>query len=278
MADIYNEQIPFLPPEPGAPAHVSASGRNDRVTGIVYYNCRRTAWNESRHTYLIDVGTRIEIPMVVVFPTAESRLLPPPHPETRYFEIEIDEVRDGGRKTFVFQNIFPVQAGRKKDWYFLKFRILKGDWTITERIHAQASDRESQWIYTNDFNILFISSGGRHDIGMLIHLITARLDEIATSAQLGTPLSSQFESQMACRDVLDSMFSGGVEGAFRDTVLYRQHSTPVKRGDPYGKGSLSGADICRNHGRNAAQADPAADMNLNLSQIEELDDLSWLYE
>ena len=248
------------------------------MTGIVYYKCRRTAWNELRHTYLFDVGTRIEIPLVLIIPAEESRILSPPHPETRYFEIEIDEVRSGGRKIFVFQNIFPVHAGRKKDWYFLKFRIFQGSWMITERIHAKSADRESQWIYTDDFNMLFVSSGGGHDLDMLIHLIMARLDEIATSAKTGTPLPSQFESQLACRDVLDSMFSGGVDKAFRNTVLYRQHTAPVRAGEPYGDAALSGADICRNHGRIAVQVETVADLNINLDQIEELDDLSWLYE
>ena len=69
-------------------------------------------------------------------PATESRILSPPHPETRYFEIEVDEVPASGEKTFVFQNIFPVRAGRKPDWYFLKFRIRRGGWTITERLHA----------------------------------------------------------------------------------------------------------------------------------------------
>lgn len=247
------------------------------MTGIVHYERCRTAWNESRHTYLIDVGNQIEIPLVLVSPATESRVLSPPHQETRYFEIEVDEVRKNGEKTFVFQNIFPVRAGRKPDWFFLKFRIRRGGWTITERIYARASDRESQWIYTDDFNILFLSSGGRHDLEMLINLVTARLDEIAISVKSGTPLPSQFETQLACRDVLDSMFSDGVDRAFRDTVLYRQPS-PVPSGDPPRTVFLSGADICRNHGRIAAPVDLAADLNVNLDQIEELDDLSWLYE
>ena len=248
------------------------------MTDIVHHKRRRTAWNESRHTYLIDVGSRIEIPQVLVSPATESRILSPPHPETRYFEIEVDEVTRSGGKTFVFQNIFPVRAGRKPDWYLLKFRIRRGEWTILERLHTRTPAGESQWIYTDDFNILFLSSGGRHDLEMLLSLITARLDEIAVSATSGTPLPSQFESQRVCRDVLDSIFSDGVDGAFRDTVLYRQPLSPVPPGDPPRTVFLSGKDICRHHGRFVAPVDLAAELNLDLDQIEELDDMSWLFE
>jgi len=225
----------------------------------------------------MDVGDRIEIPLMVVSPFTGNRILPPPRPETRYFEIEVDEVLASGRKTYVFQNIFPVMAGRSPDWYFLKFRIRRGGWTITERFHGRSDSGESQWIYTDDFNILFLSSGGGHDLGMLIQLITARLDEIAASVLSGTPLASQIESQMACRDVFDSMFSEGVDGAFRDTVLYREHSHGIP-GDPSGTGTLREEDICRYHGRIIAPVDMAANLNVDIARIEELDDLSWLYE
>lgn len=254
------------------------------MTDIVHHKRRRTAWNESRHTYLIDIGNRIEIPLVLVSPAAESRVLSPPHPETRYFEIEVDEVTRGGSKTYVFQNIFPVRAGRKPDWYLLRFRIRRGEWTVTERLHSRTPDGESQWIYTDDFNILFLSSGGRHDLDMLVSLITERLDEIAASVMSGTPRPSQFENQQACRDVLDSMFSDGVDGAFRTTVLYQQHPAPVPHGDPPRTVFLSGEEICRHHGRidalmaGAAPVDLAAVLNVNLDAIEELDDMSWLFE
>jgi len=254
------------------------------VTDIVHHKRRRTAWNESRHTYLMDVGDRIEIPLVQVSPVTESRILSPPHPETRYFEIEVDEVNRDGQKTYIFQNIYPVKAGRKPDWYLLRFRIRRGEWTILERLHSLTPDGESQWIYTDDFNILFLSSGGRHDLEMLVSLITDRLDEIALSVRSGAPRQSHFENQLACRTVLDSMFSDGVDGAFRDTVLYRHDASPVPQGAPPRTVFLSGEEICRHHGRidalmaGAAPIDLAAILNINLDAIEELDDMSWLYE
>jgi len=160
----------------------------------------------------------------------------------------------------------------------MRFRIRRGGWSVMERFHFPTSDGESQWIYTDDFNILFLSSGGRHDLEMLLHLITIRLDEIAVSMISGTPLPSQFESQLACRDVFDSMFTDGVDGAFRDTILYRQHGEPIISPETGGDGALSGADICRNHGRITAQVDQESDLGVDLNQIEELNDLSWLCE
>lgn len=248
------------------------------MTGIVQHTCRRIGWNQSRHTYLIDVGHRIGVPLVLTVPGAEGRILAPPHPETRYFEVEIDEVRGEDGKIFVFQHIVPVTAGRKRDWYFLKFRIRRGGWTITERIHGRIDEGESQWIYTDDFDILFLSSGGRHDLEMLIRLITTRLDEIAASILSGAPQASQLENQQACRDSLDSLFSDGVDGAFRETVLYRDHVSPVNPGVTGGGEPVSGTGIRQAHGRAATGVSPEADRGLDLDQIEELEDLSWLYE
>jgi hypothetical protein len=255
--------------------------KDDRVTGVVYHKSRRTAWKQSRHSYIIDVGFRIAIRQVQVSQEGEILLLVPPHPATRYFEVAIDESRAHGHKAFVFQTIFPVHAQRKPDLHILKLRIKRGGWMITERIPAVASPDEPQWIYNDDFTILFLSSGGRDDLDMLMSLITARLDAIAGAAWSGTPLLSQFESQKACRDVFGTMFSDGVDGAFRDTVLYQKHSAvpsgrqAVQNVLPAAGTDAAWADICAYHGRAAVIAGPDT---VNLDQIEELNDLSWLFE
>jgi hypothetical protein len=249
------------------------------VTGIVYHKSRRIGWRQRRHTYLIDVGNRIAIRQIQAMYDGEIRVLAPPHPETRYFEVGIDESRAHGHHAFVFQTIVPVRAQRIPDMYLFEFRIMKGGWTIAERIPARATPDEPQWIYSDDFTILFLSSGGRHDLDMLISLITAKLDAIACAAGSGIPLISQVESQRACRKVFDTMFSDGVDGAFRDTVLYRKPSAASsERGAVCGVLPAEGADICAHHGRAAAGVQQEAEISVNLDQIEELNDLSWLYE
>jgi hypothetical protein len=221
---------------------------------------------------------------VQVLPKGEVRILAPPHPATRYFEVEIDESRTRGRKAFVFQAIFPVHAQRRPDLHILKFRIRKGGWMVMERIPAMAMPDDPQWIYADDFNILFLSSGGGNDLDMLMSQITARLDAIAGAAWSGTPLPSQFESQRACRDVFNTMFSGGVDGAFRDTVLYRKHAVvpvwkpAVQKVLPAAGADAAWADICAYHGRAAASVGPGPATSVNLNRIEELNDLSWLFE
>ena len=248
------------------------------MTAVVSHTCRRIAWRQSRHAYLIDVGYRIAIRQATVPPAREGAPVAP-YPVTRYFEVEIDESRAHGEKTYVFQNIFPVHARRKPDWHFLKFRIRHGGWTVTERIPARATDRDPPWIYADDFNILFLSSDGRHDLPMLLGLITAKLDSIACSEYAGTTLPSQFESQLACRDAFGTIFHDGVDGAFRNTLLYGQYTAASPGKQPFTGGvPETGAEIPVPGGRVAAPARQAADLSVNLDQIEELNDLSWLFE
>jgi hypothetical protein len=249
------------------------------VTAVVYHTSRRIAWRQSRHSFIIDVGNKIGIRQVHVSSAGDARILPPPYPETRYFEVEIDELRMQGKKSFVFQNIFPVHARRKPDWHILKFRIRRGDWTVTERIPPSATDGKLPWVYIDDFNILFLSSGGRHDLDMLVSLITAKLDTIACSEHAGTPIQSQFESQLACRDAIDDLFSDGIDGAFRDTPLYKQHPSNPSGIQPVpGVLTAAGTEICAYHGTSAAAIRETSGMSVDLSKIDELNDLSWLME
>lgn len=248
------------------------------MTGIVYHKTERINWLHKRHSYLVDIGSSIEIPLMETSLVYEDRVLDPPFPETRFFEIEVDEVKKWGSKTFVFQNIIPVKAKRKPDWHLLKFRIRRGSWTITERIQKKTPSGETQWIYTDDFNILFLSSGGRHDSDMLLNLITARIDAIAQSIRSGARIPSEFENQQSCRSAFDTMFTDGVEGAFRDAVIYQQHASAIS-GELGANGPKAATSaISSNHGRVAVTPAQAAELHVDLTQIDELQDLSWLNE
>jgi hypothetical protein len=241
----------------------------------MYHTNRRIGWKQSRHSFLVDVGRRIDIRLVPSTPSAVS-CFDHTHIATRYFEIEIDEIRARGGKTWVFQAIFPVHARRRPDLQFLQFRIRPGRWMITGRIPDRVTAREHQWIYADDFNLLFISSGGRHDLETLTSLITARLDAIAQSIHAGARICSQFESQGAYRDAFGSLFSNGIDGAFRDTVLYRDHAAPLPGMQPAPVTVPDGKKICINHGTVAAEFRQGAGMSVHLDQIAELEDLSWL--
>jgi hypothetical protein len=158
----------------------------------------------------------------------------------------------------------------------LKIRIRQGRWTITGRIPHRSTVHEHQWIYTDDFNIMFLSSGGRHDLDTLLGLITARLDAIAQSVHSGSRIISQFESQEACRDAFGDLFGNGIDGAFRDTALYREHGAALSGISPAAIPLPDGTAICSNHGTVSDAVRQGADMSIHLDQIGELRDLSWL--
>jgi hypothetical protein len=250
--------------------------RDENMTGIVSHKVRRTSWRHVRHTYLVDVGNAIDVQLMEVSKMYENCLLDPPYPQTRYFEIEIDEQRDSIRKAALFQNIFPVLAKRKPDWYFLISRIRRGSWAVTERIHFPTDTGEAQWLYTDDFNILFLSSGGRHDLDMLVNLITGKLNAIVQSYHSGKRIPSEFENQLACRAAIKTIFSEGIDRAFRDAAVYQDYGL-IKSAHGE-KDSLlpSSAEICSHHGWARVSPEQAAHLHVDINEIEDLRDLSWL--
>ncbi|MDP3564367.1 MAG: hypothetical protein Q8R70_07725 [Methanoregula sp.] len=241
---------------------------------ILYQKNRRIERNHSRQSYLVDIRSGIEIPLMMVYPLFENHLMNPPFPNTRFFEVEIDEVRKDGRKHYALQAIVPVHARKKPDWRILKFTIRRGSWTITERLHMRTPEGEVQWLYTDDFNILFLASGGRHDAEILIHLVTGKLDAIAQSILSGSRIPSEFENQQVCRNAFGTLFSRGVDGAVSNAVIYRQHSHAGKTDGPGVR--PAGADIPHNHGKGSVILHEADTIRVDLDQIEELRDLSWL--
>ncbi|MGB9177543.1 MAG: hypothetical protein WCB46_12530 [Methanoregula sp.] len=245
------------------------------MTGIAFHKIRRTARHHLRHTYLIDVGTAIEVPLVDVSNLFENCILSPPFQKTRYFEIEIDELHDGKKKTALFQNIFPVRVKRKPDWRILKFRVKHGSWIITERIQFPTDTGEAQWLYTDDFNILFLSSAGSHDLDLLIDLITGKLNAIARSFHERNRVASEFENQLTCRNVFDTLFSDGVDGAFRDAVIYQDYGLIVPEEPQRDIAMASGAETC-NHRRSGVSSKKAGELHVDINEIEDLRDLSWI--
>ena len=205
----------------------------------------------------------------------ENCILDPPYPRIRYFEIEIDEQKNNGNRLVLFQNIFPVHAEREPDWRFLQFRIRRGNWTITQRIHFPTDTGEAQWLYTDDFNILFLSSGGRHDLEMLVSLITGKLNTIARSFEAGNPIPSEFENQLSCRNAIDSIFSEGVDRAFKDAAVYQDFGL-IEADKLQKKAVPLRSEITGYHGRAAITAEKAAGLHVDISEIEDLRDLSWL--
>lgn len=255
---------------------ITRSPFDDTMTDLLYHKTRRTNWPHVRHSYLVDVGTVIAIPLLEVSKLYENCLLDPPYPKTRYFEIEIDEKRDGRTMTAVFQNIFPVYVKRKPDLRFLKFGMKHGNWTITERIHFPTDCGEAQWLYTDDFNILFLSSGGRHDLDMLLNLIADKLNAIAQSFNAGTTIPSESENQLVCRKALEILFSEGIDGAFRDTAVYQDYGL-IESGKTLKDSASPHGKIWSGYGWGDESPQIAESLHVDISEIEDLRDLSWLH-
>jgi hypothetical protein len=211
------------------------------MTHIVEHKSLRYTWELVRHTCLVDLEEEIEIRQVEISPSHEDRLLAPPYPLARFFEIEIDQIQKKGKTVYSFRNICPVEIRQKPDLHILNCRIKIGSSRVTRRIHSQEGDIETRWLYTDDFFLISLSSGDRHDLSMLLSLIIGKLNMIALSIQSGRRIRSEFENQLKYRAAMSSMFSEGVDGAFRDVPVYQQHGDVTGGGPDKSTGIESAA-------------------------------------
>ena len=193
------------------------------MTHIVEHQSFRYTWELVRHTYIVDSENEIEIRQVEISPSHENHLLDPPYPRTSFFEVEIDQIQKNGKTVFSLRNICPVQIKENPGLNFLNSLIKPGSSRVTKRFQLQEGDAETRWLYTDDFFLISLSSGDRHDLDMLISLVIGKLNMIALSIQSGKRIHSEFENQEKFRTVMSTMFSEGVDGAFRDVPVYQQH-------------------------------------------------------
>ena len=110
---------------------------------------------------------------------------------------------------------------------------------------------------------------------MLLNLLIDKLDAIVQSIAAGSRLQSQFESQEECRHSFGEIFTKGIDHAFQDTVLYRNHTGGFPAAVSEDKPSHAPAGSGGRPVDAAAPRSPAA-LNVDLSQIDDLQDLSWL--
>jgi hypothetical protein len=229
------------------------------MTHIVENKSLRYTWELVRHTYLVDLEDEIEIRQVEISPSQESRLLEPPYPRARFFEIEIDQIQKNGKTVYSFRNICPVEIRQKPDLHLLNCRIKIGRSNVTRRFHSQDREIETRWLYTDDFFLISLSSGDRHDLSTLLSLIIGKLNMIAFSIQSGRRIRSEFENQLKYRAAMSSMFSEGVGGAFRDVPVYQQHGEITRSGTDESAASISAAlqDFAAVNPPNASNSTPA---------------------
>lgn len=221
------------------------------MTGIVEHKSLRYTWELVRHSYLVDIGSEIAIQQVGISPSGDYQILDPPCPVTRFFEIEIDQIQKNGKTVFSFRNICPVQIGKREERQLSGLRIGKGSRKETKRLHAEEGETGTRWLYSNDFFLISLSSGDRHDLSTLLSLLLGRLNMIALSILSGKRIRSEFENQLDYRNSIGTLFSNGVDGAFCNVPVYQQH------GDITGSGPEGNGPALRDPADSLPSARPA---------------------
>jgi hypothetical protein len=72
------------------------------------------------------------------------------------------------------------------------------------------------------------------------------------------------------------MFSEGIDGAFREAVIYQDYGLIVTNPHEKDLPLPTAAGISTRHDRVVVSPEKAAGLHVNLNEIEDLRDLSWL--
>ena len=264
------------------------------MTDVIYHEYQKSGRNQLDHSYLIDVGEEVEIQQVMEYKwkVFDSVILKPPHPKTRYFELYIREDRSGGSSMIDDLHVYPVQAQKKRDFRILGFTLRRGDWVITERIYKKANTTEIQWIYTDDFH-LFAITHAQDNLESMVEQIVTKVDEIASSIKSGYRIYSHMENQRMRREAFDAAMESQSGVTVNKTAILKHPEFQLIA--ELGEGDRKrmqdeilrdlvalGATLDTFGGSNKITAKieipEKADITKQISHIEELEDLGWLFE
>ena len=264
------------------------------MTEVVYHEYQKVGKNHLDHSYLVDVGDEIEIQQVMEYKwkVFDSVILKPPHPKTRFFEMVIREYREGETSMIDDLQVFPVMAKKDPDLKILGITLRKGRWTITERIYKKANTTEIQWIYTDDFH-LFAITHAQDQLDTMVDAIVAKIDEIAGSIKSGYRIYSHMENQRMRREAYDSVIESQSGITINKTAILKHPEFQLiaelgegdrkKMQDEILRDLVAlGATLDTFGGSNKIIAKieipEKADITNQISRIEELEDLGWLFE
>jgi hypothetical protein len=264
------------------------------MTEIIYHQYQKVDKNHVNHSYLIDVGDEIEVQQIMEYKwkVFDSVILKPPHPRTRFFELEILEYRDGSSSLIDDLHIYPVIARQKPDLRILGLTLKKGRWEIAERIYKKAATTEIQWIYTDDFHLFAITHATEH-LDTIVDQIVSKIDDISTSIRSGYRVSSHMENQRMRREAFDAVVESNNGITINKTAILKhpEFQLVAELGDGDRKKMQDeilrdlvalGATLDTFGGSNKIIAKieipEKTDINKQLAHIEELQDLGWLFE
>lgn len=234
---------------------------------IVHSRRQKTARGRYSHSYLIDIGSPIEIHQAQAGrdPSAPTVILDPPYPKTRYFEIELGERKRNGGSITEFLNIYPVYAEKKPDWRIFRFVLRQGSWRITERLCCDSGDDFIQWIYNDDFNLLYLTQGMTPP-ELMVDCVIAQIRSIVSSIRSGRRLQSHMENQIWYRHAVEAMRSA-------------RSPDPASRPADFVTAAPERAHAwCPPVTVTASPVPEDWQVVLDLDRIEELNDISWLCE
>ena len=87
----------------------------------------------------------------------------------------------------------------------LGFRIKKGRWIITERPENMRYGIPAvQWIYTDDFCLLHLTSGN-NSVDAMADLVITKIDDIASSIREGNRVRSHIENEVSYRESVKTL-------------------------------------------------------------------------
>ncbi|HSA37315.1 MAG TPA: hypothetical protein P5013_00295 [Methanoregula sp.] len=264
------------------------------MTEILYHKYQKADKNHINHFFLIDIGSEIEVQQIMEYKwkVFDSVILKPPHPTTRFFEMVIREYHDFRSSLIDDLHIYPVNAKQKPDLKLLGITLKKGDWEITERFSKKASTTEIQWIYADDFH-LFAITRGTEPLDIMVDQIVNKMEEIVSSIRSGNRISSHMEKQRMRREAFDAVIENPNGAIINKTAILKhpEFQLIAELGDGDRKKMHDeilrdlvalGATIDTFGGSNKIIAKleipEKTDINRQLAQIEELEDLGWLFE
>jgi len=243
------------------------------VTNTLLHTVRKAAAGGVVHTYVVDIGSEIEIHGIGGNGelTGDPFFSTRPLNSTRFFEVTLDATRGDSFSSIQDILVLPVHAERSGGFSLFGFALLKSKWVITERPKT-AEPGGRQWAYTDDFNLLLVSSGDT-DPGTMAGLIFERIDSIARSIRSGTRAPSHAENRQIYRE---SIYSFVADERIRTEEERHIHDGRTDRG------VLPGMPHHRSAGNSSilpgAALPEISAPALRLAIIEEINDASWLFE
>ncbi len=258
------------------------------MTFVLCHTLTGTDRNHRTHTYLVDLGYTIEIQQVMEYrhDVCESIVLGPPYSKTRFFEISITvskKRKDSGIKDL---EVYPVTAKKNPDFRIWGFCIRSGKWTITERMFRRGATTAIQWIYTDDFNIFAITQD-QDEPELVAGQVIEKIEDIARSIKSQSPVVSHAENKQMNRDAFNRFLE---KQRWTDRITF-----PLLRDEDDDTGAhwQIQEDILKDFVVDGSRLDffegPAtckanisipqnADISLRCVDMEDANDISWLFE